>query len=93
MNNDMDFNGFGCEEILTDALITQKYISQFYCSAALECSDVKIKNTFMSIQEDEQLAEQELFAEMQKHGWYQVKKASENDIKNAKTAILPENNG
>ncbi len=93
MNNDIEFDRFGCEEILHDVLMTQKYMSQFYCDAASESSDLKVQNAFMSIQEDEQLAGQELFAEIQKRGWYQAEKAGKKDIEKVKTAFSPENNG
>ena len=72
------------KEIILDMLITQKYMSKAYCSSALESIDKQLKNCFIAIQEDEQLAENELFDEMQKRNLYSSKNASKNDIKSVK---------
>lgn len=84
MENEKNSLRFDEKSILFDMLLTQKYMSGAYCNAALESSDVQLKNTFLSIQEDEQLAENELFAEIQKRSIYSVKDAPKNDVKTLK---------
>ena len=73
------------KEIMNDMILTEKYMSSSYNAAALKSSNTPIKNTFISINEDEQLIENELLAEMMKRKFLNFKDASSDEINSVKS--------
>lgn len=65
---------------LTDSLMTEKFIAGGYNLAALEASNVQLKETLMGILREEHLIQHEIFNEMHNRGWYQPKMANMNDL-------------
>ncbi|MDD4169151.1 MAG: spore coat protein [Desulfotomaculaceae bacterium] len=65
---------------LTDSLMTEKYIAGGYNLAALETSNVQLKESLMGILREEHLIQHEIFKEMNNRGWYQPKTANMNDL-------------
>jgi spore coat protein CotF len=71
-------------DLMTDSLASQKLISETYNTFANECATPNLRDEFMNILKDEHQIEAELFSEMQKRGWYQVKPADQNLVMQAK---------
>lgn len=74
----------GDKEMLYDALVSQKFLSENYNSFANECATPNVKNGFMSILNEEHTIQNEVFCEMQSRGWYQVKPAEQQMIDQTK---------
>ena len=62
----MSFNCFDDQAKLGDALSSQKFISDSYNTGANEASDQNVKNTLMSLLEEEHNIQHDLFLQMQK---------------------------
>ncbi len=75
---------FGDKEMLTDALSSQKFITDGYNSFANECATPSVRTELMNILNEEHQIQQEIFMEMQKRGWYQTEQADQNKISQAK---------
>lgn len=75
--------GMGDKEILNDAVASQKLITGSYNTFANECVNVNLRSEFLNILNDEHTIHDELFSEMQKHGWYQVDSAEQQKINQA----------
>lgn len=76
--------GFGDQEIMYDALASQKFITEGYNSYANECASATLKTEFMNILNEEHQIQHDLFSEMQKRGWYPVESAEQNKIDQTK---------
>ena len=76
---------FDDREILNDALISQKFLTDDYNIFAGECSTPTVYNEFMSILADEHQIQNEVFQEMAKRGGYQTQPAEQQKINEAKT--------
>ncbi len=76
--------GFGDRDMMTDALSSQKFITEIYNTYANEAAAENIKDEFMSILAEEHQIQHELFTEMQKRGWYQMENAEQQKIDQAK---------
>lgn len=74
----------GDKERLQDSIASQKLITSSYNTFASECVNMQLKNTFLSILDDEQKIQSELFQEMQGKGWYQTEPADGNKITQAR---------
>ena len=74
----------GDVEILNDSIASQKLISSTYDTFANECATPNLRDEFMNILKDEHQIQAEMFTEMQKRGWYQVKTADQQQISQAK---------
>jgi spore coat protein CotF len=71
-------------DLMNDSLASQKLISDNYNTFANECATPNLRDEFMNILKDEHQIQAELFAEMQKRGWYQIKPADQNLVMQAK---------
>lgn len=58
------------KDILTDMLMTEKYVSGTYEVAIMECANENVRNTLRHIQDEEQQHGKMLFDAMNKRGWY-----------------------
>lgn len=77
-------HNFDDREILNDALISQKFLTDDYNIFAGECSTPVIYNEFMSILADEHQIQNDIFQEMAKRGWYQTQPAEQQKINETK---------
>lgn len=75
---------FGDKEMLTDALSSQKFVTDNYNVFANECATPAIKTEFMNILNEEHQIEHDVFAEMQKRGWYPLEQAEQTKINSVK---------
>ena len=71
---------FDDRAMITDALSSQKFISEGYNTGANEAAEVTVKNTLMSLLEEEHMIQHDLFSQMQKRGWYQTEAAPQQKI-------------
>ena len=69
---------------LNDLLTSQKHETSNYNTYANECANPQLRTDFMHILSEEHDIQADLFMEMQKRGWYQVKPADQNAIAQAK---------
>lgn len=84
LNTCFSSNSFGEKEMLTDALASQKYVTENYNTFANECSNPAVKNEFMSILNEEHQIQFEVFSEMHKRGWYPLQQADQQKISQTK---------
>ena len=84
INNYFNLNSFGEKEMLTDALASQKYVTENYNTFANECANPAVKNEFMDILNEEHQIQFELFSEMNKRGWYPLEQANQQKVSQAK---------
>ena len=75
------------KEKIADALMTQKFVTGNYNSFANECAHPEVKRLALELLSDEHVIQHEIFTEMQNHGWYEVKAATEAAIQQAKTQL------
>ena len=75
------------KEKIADALMTQKFVTGNYNSFANECAHPEVKRLALELLSDEHAIQHEIFKEMQNHGWYEVKAATEAAIQQAKTQL------
>jgi spore coat protein CotF len=74
----------GDVEMMNDSLSSQKLISSSYDTFANECATPNLRDEFLNILKDEHQIQAEIFTEMQKRGWYQIKPADQQMISQAK---------
>ena len=84
-------NTFQDQQRITDVLSTQKMATDGYNTFANEASDPVVKNTLMSILNEEHDIQHEVFVEMSKRGWYQTEAAEDNKITQAKQKYASDN--
>lgn len=84
LNNYFNSNSFGEKEILTDALSSQKFVTDNYNTFANECSNPSVKNEFIDILNEEHQIQFEIFSEMNKRGWYPTQPAEQQKISQTK---------
>ncbi len=87
----MSTPGFDDREIMNDALISQKFLTDDYNIFAGECSTPAVYNDFMTILAEEHQIQNEVFQEMSKRGWYQTQPAEQQKINEAKTKFTAQN--
>ncbi len=87
----MNTPGFDDREIMNDALISQKFLTDDYNIFAGECSTPAVYNDFMTILAEEHQIQNEVFQEMSKRGWYQTQPAEQQKINEAKTKFSAQN--
>jgi len=66
--------------MISDALSSQKFISDGYNTGANEAAAPTVKNTMMSLLEEEHSIQHDLFTQMQKRGWYHTEAAPQQKI-------------
>jgi len=76
---------FSDKEKMLDVLASQKFITGGYNTFTNECVTPEIRGVFMSILKEEHDIQNEVFTEIQKHGWYQVEPAQAQKIQQVKT--------
>ncbi len=89
----MNNRRFDDREIMNDALISQKFLTDDYNIFAGECSTPSVYNDFMEILTEEHQIQNEVVQEMSKRGWYQAKPAEQQKINEAKqkfTGLIPD---
>lgn len=79
------------KEILTDLLNTEKELSALLNTFASECVSVKLKDTFLNCLDDSHTTQQKMFDLMQKNGYYTVKNATAEQIKQVNKKFSKEN--
>lgn len=85
MNQSTNATGSFCEkEMLTDLLSSQKFITSGYNAFANECATPSVKTDFVNILQEEHQIQNDIFCEMQRHGWYPTEAADQNKINQAK---------
>lgn len=61
------------KDILTDMLMTEKYVSNHYETAIMECANENVRNTLRHLQDEEQQHAKTIFDAMNQRGWYNPK--------------------
>lgn len=69
----MPNNNLTDQEMLTDQLMLEKFVSDGYNNSVLESANPEVRKVFQHIQKEEQQHAEQIFQAMQKRGWYQVK--------------------
>ena len=82
---------FDDREIMNDALISQKFLTDDYNIFAGECSTPAVYNDFMTILAEEHQIQNEVFQEMSKRGWYQTQPAEQQKINETRTKFAVQN--
>lgn len=75
---------FADKEMMQDALISQKFLTDDYNIFTNECATPEVRESFKCILNEEHDIQNEIFNEMQTRGWYQVKPAEQQMIDQAK---------
>ena len=69
------------KEILEKLLNDEKELSSLLNTFACECANVKIKNLFLNLLDTTQANQQKVFNMMQNNGYYKVKNATAEQVK------------
>lgn len=85
MNTPVNFSD---KDILTDALSSQKFITDNYNTFANECATPAVRADFVNILNEEHMIQNEVFTEMQGRGWYPTEAADQNKINQAKQKYI-----
>lgn len=72
------------KQILKDALISQKLMTDSYNTYAGEAVSAQLRNTMLSILDDEHCIQADVFNSLQSHGWYQPEAAEQQKIVQAR---------
>ena len=73
------------QELITDLLSSEKHTTSAYNTFVSETDCANLRQTLMSIQQDEQRIHEDLFNAMSQRGWYAVPRAADQEVQNAKT--------
>lgn len=79
-------------EMLTDALSSEKFMTDNYNTFANECASPTMMNEFMNLLSEEHQIQHEIFTEMQKRGWYPTQDAPAEKIAQAKNKFSCDTN-
>ena len=71
-------------EMLTDALSSEKFMTENYNQYANECASPSLMNEFMNLLSEEHQIQHEVFTELQKRGWYPTQEAPAEKVQQAK---------
>ena len=71
---------FSDREMMDDALSSQKFVTDGYNSFANECATPALLSEFINLLDEEHQIEHDVFAEMQKRGWYTTEPADQNKV-------------
>ena len=74
----------GEKEILQDALMSQKHITEGYNTFAGECVSPQLRTAFLDILRDEHAIQADIFQDMQTRGWYPTETAEPQKIQQAR---------
>ena len=76
------------QEMMQDALCSQKQITGVYNTYANECATPAVRDEMLNILHEEHGILVDIFQEMQKRGWYPTPMAEEQKVQNAKQKFL-----
>ena len=76
------------QEMMHDALSSQKQITGIYNTFANECATPAIRDEMLNILQEEHGIQADIFQEMQKRGWYPTPMAEEQKIQSTKQKFL-----
>ena len=71
-------------EMLTDALSSEKFMTENYNTYANECASPSLMNEFMNLLSEEHQIQLDVFSELQKRGWYPIQSAPAEKVQQAK---------
>ena len=71
-------------EMLTDALSSEKFMTENYNTYANECASPSLMNEFMNLLSEEHQIQHDVFSELQKRGWYPIQSAPAEKVQQAK---------
>ena len=79
------------KEMLTDALSSEKFMTDHYNQYANECASPSLMNEFMNLLSEEHQIQHDVFTEMHKRGWYQTQEAPAEKVQQAKLKLSSSN--
>lgn len=79
------------KEMLTDALSSEKFMTDHYNQYANECASPSLMNEFMNLLSEEHQIQHDVFTEMHKRGWYQTQEAPVEKVQQAKLKFSSSN--
>ena len=79
------------KEMLTDALSSEKFMTDHYNQYANECASPSLMNEFMNLLSEEHQIQHVVFTEMHKRGWYQTQEAPAEKVQQAKLKFSSSN--
>lgn len=79
------------KQILQDALISQKLITDSYNTYAGEAVSAQLRNTMLSILDDEHTIQADIFNCLQSHGWYKVEPAEQQKVVQTRQKFTSQN--
>lgn len=86
--NQMGGSQQGCsmpeKEIMTDALSSEKFVTDTYNTFTNECATQNIRDEFMKILNEEHQIQADVFDTMKKRGWYETPSAQQQKIQQTK---------
>ena len=85
----VDTRNYGDQELLTDALSTEKTITANYNLFANECADAHLRDTAMRLLNDEHAIQFEVFGEMHSRGFYPTPMAERQKVEQARQKYQP----
>ena len=68
------------KQILNDVLLAQKLMTGSYNTYAGEATNAQLRNTMLSILDDEHAIQADIFSCLQSHGWYKPEPAQQQKI-------------
>ena len=72
------------KEIMTDALSSQKFVTDTYNTFTNECTTQNVRDEFMKILNEEHQIQADVFETMKQRGWYESPAAQQQKIQQAK---------
>ena len=76
---------FTDREIMDDVLSSQKHITGVYNTFSNECVNPQLQSDMLAILKEEHNMQFDVFADMQKRGWYSPATAEQQKVTEAKT--------
>ncbi len=73
------------QELINDLLSTEKHTTSAYNTFVTETDCQNLRQTLMSIQQDEQRIHEDIFNAMNQRGWYNTAKAQDQQVQAVKT--------
>lgn len=73
------------QERVTDLILTEKKMTGNYDTFASECTNLKLRDEFLRILQEEHQIQTELFQKAQAKGWYQVPPAAASKVQETLT--------
>lgn len=73
------------QERITDLILTEKKMTSNYDTFASECVNIKLRDDFLRILNEEHMIQSDLYQKAQSKGWYQVEPAPASKVQQAAT--------